>query len=90
MRNTIKCQVTKAVSEVVKELQEKGVRYVRFKDIEFDTDEYHIQCHTPYYFNGWACYEVRLAFEFMREHFPYLKVKVEGKDGNSKFFEILN
>jgi hypothetical protein len=90
MGNTIKQQVNTAVKEEINKLRKQGVVFVRFKDIQFETEQYIIKCHSPYFRDGWACYEVRLAWGFMKENFDYDKIKLEGENGNAKFFKILN
>lgn len=90
MKRTIKIEVEEAVCNEINRLQSEGWKFLRFKNLKFDTDDYSITCHSPYYVNGWSNYEVRLAWNYLRKKFPYAKYCVSGYNGNSKFFKITN
>lgn len=88
MRNTIKKQVHTAINQLIDSLKNKGVEHVKFQDIEFETDDYFITCKNAYNGYGFDSYEVRLAWNYMRCHYDYGRYKVEGENGNCKFFRI--
>jgi hypothetical protein len=90
MKRTVKIQVIEAVSKEIMKLQCEGHKYLRFKDLQFCTDDYCLSGHSPYYGNGWDSYEVQLAWKYLRENYPYGKYYVSGHNGNAKFFEITN
>lgn len=90
MKRTIKMQVEEAVNREINRLQLEGYKFLRFKDLKFNTDEYSITCHSPYYRDGWSSYEVRLAWDYLCKKYPYDKYAVVEHNGNAKFFKITN
>jgi hypothetical protein len=90
MKRTIKIQVEEAVCKEIHRLQLAGCKFLRFKDLKFETDDYIIKGHSPYYVDGWSTYEIRLAWNYLRKNFPYDKYFVVEHNGNAKFFKITN
>jgi hypothetical protein len=82
---TIKQQVINSIKIEIEKLQSAGIEYIAFKNLTIETDNHFFTC-TPVYQNNWF-YEERIAWNYLRETYPYGKFYSE-INGNSKSFQI--
>jgi hypothetical protein len=86
MKRSIKMQVEESVEEEIKKLKLEGHCYLRFKDLEFCTDEYYFKGNEGSKFLGWPCYELKVAWSYLRDNFDYGRFDFPGHHANAKFF----
>jgi hypothetical protein len=87
-KRTIRLQVEEGLKKEIENLHNKGCEFLRFKDLEFETDTEIIKCRSPFWGYGSLCYEEKIAWEYLRRNYNYERFSVVGFNGNSKFFKI--